>query len=185
MTRAVRRAQVRAPLAAVVLAAALAAGCGEDVPPEPPPFTLAAPALADGVLPPAHTCRTGGSPAVTWSGVPEGTAELVLVSERPGARPAARWLVAGIRPDAAGLPEALPHVSRDAGGIAGLRQGVNERGRIGWSGPCADGSGRAVRLRLLALDAPTRLSDGYDVRALERAIRGRVIGEADLTARAG
>ena len=69
------------------------------------------------------------SPELAWSGVPDGTAELVLLCEDPDA-PAGtfpHWLVTGIDPASTGV---------DAGqtpkGGSALRNGF---GKAGWGGP--------------------------------------------------
>lgn len=142
--------------------------------------------VAGGVLPARYACREGVSPPLEWSGVPDGTAELALVAQTvaPGGGTSTRWMVVGIAPQMRALPEAVPHLSRDAGGVRGLRQGVGDTARIGYRGPCASPGERRMRLRLLALDRRTRMADGFDRRTLDRALAGAVIAEADLELRA-
>lgn len=184
------RAALRGAGALVAVVAGIGAtGCGvggDDPAPEPPVFAVSSPGIdGDGRLAPAHTCSGGGSsPSLAWAGVPEGTRELVVVVQRDRrwGTPVTRWMVARVPPASGGLPEGLPRVSRDAGGIRGLRQGVNALDHIGWTAPCTRDRG-TYTVRLLALRRPTRLGDGYRRADLDRALRGRVIQEATLSFR--
>lgn len=167
----------------VTAASGAVAGCGDGGSHEPAVFALTSPVrAADGTLPVRFTCRDGVSPPLGWSGVPAGTAELAVVAEAvaPAAGTSTRWMAVGIDPARRDLPEAIPHLSRDAGGVRGLRQGVGDTARIGYRGPCDAPGERRLRIRLLALDRPTRLGDGFDRRALDRVLTGAVLAEADL-----
>lgn len=83
-----------------------------------------------GRIPTKHT--TDGddvSPELRWSGVPEGTRQLVLICHDPDApRPDGftHWVVCGIDPAVTGLAE---------GDSDGYVEGVNDNGGTGYSGP--------------------------------------------------
>lgn len=69
------------------------------------------------------------SPALEWSGVPEGTAELVLLREDPDApgRTFLHWLVTGIDPSTTGVGEGeVP---------PGGQEWTNGFGEVGYGGP--------------------------------------------------
>lgn len=75
----------------------------------PDTLELGMPALDGTVLPPRFTADGAGiSPALTWSGVPEGTAELVLIVEdadAPSPKPLVHLIAYAIPPEDAGVPE--------------------------------------------------------------------------------
>lgn len=73
--------------------------------------------------------RDNISPALEWSGVPDGTTELLLLCEDPDAPSGSflHWLVTGIDPTSAGVAEgATP---------SGGREWPNGFGETGWGGP--------------------------------------------------
>jgi hypothetical protein len=115
------------------------------------------------------------SPALAWEGVPEGTAELALVVEDPDAPGATftHWLVVGLDPSAAGLPEGARLES----------EGTNDFGDVGYGGPCPPG-GEEHRyvFRLLALHAPSGLEPGADRATFDDAVAPSLHAEARLTA---
>ncbi|MER6524019.1 YbhB/YbcL family Raf kinase inhibitor-like protein [Streptomyces sp. NPDC001508] len=95
------------------------------------------------------------SPPLTWSGVPDDTAELALLCEDPDAPSGTfvHWLVTGIDPRVGGL---------DAGetpqGGQAHRNGFGERGWGGPQPPVGDDAHRYF-FRLYALPAPVSLPD--------------------------
>jgi len=135
-----------------------------------------------GEIPMRHTCEGEDlAPPLQWTGVPEGTASLVLIVDDPDAPdPAApqrtwvHWVLYDLPPNATGLPEGgqpLP---------AGTREGLNDWGRHGYGGPCPP-AGRhryffklyALARRLPALARPTKA-------AVEQAMQGHVLAQAEL-----
>jgi Raf kinase inhibitor-like YbhB/YbcL family protein len=175
-------------VAAVVLFASLAAGCGggergSAVPSEaaaPQSIELRSPAFRDGTsIPRQYTCDGAGtSLPLTWTGVPPRAAELVLVVQDPDAPGGTfvHWTLYGLRPDATGLR---------AGAVpSGARQGENSDGSDEWFAPCPpkDDDPHRYVIALYALKQPSGLNAGAslkDVRgALERdaMARGELIG---------
>ncbi|MGH3574320.1 MAG: YbhB/YbcL family Raf kinase inhibitor-like protein, partial [Pseudonocardiaceae bacterium] len=91
-------------------------------------LTLSSPAFADKEFIPAqYTCDGDNvSPPLSWSEVPEGAAELVLLLEDPDAPGGTHvhWSLFGIDPSCGGLEEGkLP---------AGAVGGKNDYGRTDW-----------------------------------------------------
>jgi Raf kinase inhibitor-like YbhB/YbcL family protein len=111
------------------------------------------------------------SPPLSWSGVPEGTAELVLMCEDPdaGKVPFLHWLVTGIEPTANAVAEGeVP---------AGGQEWPNGFGSVGYCGPrppVGDDPHRYF-FRLYALAEPMKLpvrptsGDVYDAARTELA----------------
>ena len=107
-------------------------------------------------IPRKYTCEGEDiSPGLTWEGLPEGTASLVLIVDDPDAPdPAAprmvwdHWVLYNILPTANGLaegvlPESLPQ---------GCTEGINSWGRTSYGGPCPPVGRHRYFHRLYALD---------------------------------
>ncbi|HEY3895816.1 MAG TPA: YbhB/YbcL family Raf kinase inhibitor-like protein [Pseudonocardiaceae bacterium] len=145
------------------------------------PLTLTSSAFADnGFFPAQYTCDGENvSPPLSWSEIPEGTAELVLLLEDldgPGG-PQVYWVLYGLDPASGGL---------EAGKVPeGAVGGKNDYGRTDWAGPCPP-SGRAHRFAftLLALSEPSGLGEGASPRNdLPYALSGKVLAQAQLSAK--
>jgi Raf kinase inhibitor-like YbhB/YbcL family protein len=148
---------------------------------------LSSPSFAPGApIPRRHTADgSNASPPLHWSDLPPRTAELVVACEdpdAPGERPWIHWLVYGVRPHAAGLPEGLPRGRRELSEPGGLRQGWNDFGAVGWGGPDPPPNDppHRYRFRLLALDARLGLAGGLRHDRLWAACAGHILAEAEL-----
>jgi Raf kinase inhibitor-like YbhB/YbcL family protein len=134
-----------------------------------------------GTLP--RACTADGadrSPALAWSGAPEGTGAFALVVDDPDA-PAGlwvHWVCYDLPGTAAGL---APDQPRTPGLAGGASQGSNSWGRTGWNGPSPP-PGRPHRyfFKLYALDRPLGLAPGATARDLEAAMQGRVLAQAEV-----
>lgn len=133
-------------------------------------------------IPTRHTCEGQDlAPALQWSGVPAQAASLVLIVDDPDAPdPAApqrtwvHWVLYDIPPAAAGLPEGghpLP---------AGTREGLNDWQRSGWGGPCPPIGRHRYFFKLYALDRVLPPLQRPTKAAVEAAMRGHVLAEAEL-----
>ncbi len=123
------------------------------------------------------------SPDLSWGGVPDGTHELALAVEDPDAPGATftHWLVYGLDPRSSDLPEGIPQEAEVAA-LAGLRQGENDFGDLGYGGPCPPGGDEHRYIfRLLSLDAPVELEPGADRAAFDGTVAPHVLAEARLT----
>lgn len=94
------------------------------------------------------------SPAFRWTGVPDGTRELLLVCRDPEAFRGTfmHWAAYGIPPDWTCL-----HAGYEEGADApGFHQAVNDFGHPGYGGPCPPkgDTPHSYHFRLSALDAP-------------------------------
>ena len=138
----------------------------------------------EGKIPRQYTCQGQDiSPALAWSGVPDGTRSLALIVDDPDAPdPAApkmtwvHWVLYNLSPGTTGLPEAVP----PSGLPAGTREGLNDWDRTGYGGPCPPIGRHRYFHKLYALDV--ELPDlGRPTKAkLEKAMRGHVLSEAVL-----
>ncbi len=117
-------------------------------------LTLTAADFAGGEALPAYaSCDGDGeSPALTWSAVPAGTAELALTVVDPDDDGAVNWAVTAIPPDATGAPRG----EAPAGAITH----TNSDGEVGWASVCPpDGETHTYELTLYALPEPLGLDD--------------------------
>jgi len=150
-------------------------------------MTLTSPSFdAGGDIPRRHTCDGEGvSPALAWSDVPKGARTLALIVDDPDAPdPAApkmtfvHWVVYDIPATATGLEEGAsgPSLPMD------VRFGLNGWGRSAYGGPCPPVGRHRYFFKLYALDTELgRAGRPISTKAeLERAMRGHVLGEAQL-----
>lgn len=137
-----------------------------------------------GEIPPRCTCEGQDlSPELAWAGVPAGTRTLALIVDDPDAPdPAApkmtyvHWVLYNIPATAAGLPEGVS----SAGLPAGTREGVNDWKRTGYGGPCPPIGRHRYFHKLYALDRELLDLHRPTKPALEAAMRGHVLGQAEL-----
>jgi Raf kinase inhibitor-like YbhB/YbcL family protein len=155
--------------------------------PARPQLLLTSPSFAEGeTIPRRHTA--GGrnlSPALHWSGEPQGTASYVLIFDDPdaGAVPWLHWLLYDIPAGVHHLPEGLEPAPELANGARhGRCWGVSQHSRSGYQGPQPPpGPPHRYRLRLLALDRRLGLPAGAGLAMVEEAMAGHVLAEASLS----
>lgn len=142
-----------------------------------------------GVIPPKYTCdgERGLSPALKFSGVPEGAVSLALLADDPdipsvfkqqrGIDSFDHWTLFNLPPETAGIAE---------GQSAGVR-GLNSAGGYTYTGPCPppeyEPSEHRYFFRLYALDAMLPLSEGATKQEVLDAMEGHVIESAELVGR--
>lgn len=104
-------------------------------------FTLISTSFShNAVIPSRHTCDGADtSPALSWSGLPEGTQSLALIVDDPDAPdPAApkmtwiHWVLYNIPPSTTGLAEGIQEKDLPPGTL----QGLNDWKKTGYGDPC-------------------------------------------------
>ena len=146
------------------------------------PLTLSSPAFQHrGEIPKVHTCDGANTPPpLAWREAPPGTKSLALIVDDPDAPdPAApthtyvHWVMYDIPPTTTGLGE-------DGAVPAGARAGLNDGKQTSYRGPCPPIGRHRYFFKLYALD--TTLGDLSTPKkdALERAMRGHVLAQAEL-----
>lgn len=138
-------------------------------------------AFAEGAPIPDVNARDGAdaSPALSWSGVPEGTQSLALICDDPDAPRGTwvHWVYFDLPASRSSLPEGVPKGEKpEPGGV----QGKNDFGDLGWGGPQPP-RGHGVHhyeFRLAALDTLLRLPPGSTKAQVESAMRGHVLALA-------
>jgi len=127
-----------------------------------------------GHIPERHTSDGEDvAPALTWSGVPEGTQSFALVVHDPDAPLVdgfTHWVAYNVPGDAEGVPE----------GGEGVTHGVNSLGSEGYNGPAPPpGHGpHHYYFWVYALDQDLELEPGLDRRSLLERIEDHVIEQA-------
>ena len=145
-------------------------------------LTLASTAFTEGgSIPARHTCEgQDTAPALSWSGVPEGTKSLALIVDDPDApdpkapkRTWVHWVLYDIPPDRAGIAE---------GGATppGARDGRNDWNKTGYGGPCPPIGRHRYFHKLYALDVALGDRGTLTKADLEAAMKGHVLAEARL-----
>jgi len=132
-------------------------------------------------LPREYTCEGQDiSPSLFWSGVPAQTMSLALICDDPDAPMGTwvHWVLYNIPAEAGGLAEDLPKtgVLKD-----GSRQGFNDSGKLGFSGPCPPpGKPHRYFFKLYALDIKLDIKGTATKEKLLAAMEGHVLAEASI-----
>jgi Raf kinase inhibitor-like YbhB/YbcL family protein len=151
-----------------------------------PGLTLTSTAWEDGgVIPNRHAGAEGVSPVLSWTNVPQGTAEFVLVMNDPEpVRPAGsvsgdilHWMVVKIPAGTTSLREGAG-AAQSALLPAGARQIQPYRGPGAPVPPM-----HHYTLTLYALNAPLQLAEDADRAAVMAAMEGKVLARGIFTGR--
>lgn len=116
------------------------------------------------------------SPPLTIGNLPEGTKALALTMIDPDGQNWVHWLVANI-PVAEELPKNSSIAMADS-----LLQGKNDFGSTGYGGPTPPSGTHHYVITVYALSDPLPLKDGYKLKAFQKALEGKVLAQAVLTA---
>lgn len=146
----------------------------------PDPIQLRSPAFRHGdVIPRAHTCEGEDlSPPLSWTGVPLERRSLALVCDDPDAPRGTwvHWVLYNLPGETVELSPGVPAVPELP---SGARQGRNDSGEIGYSGPCPPpGKPHRYFFRLYALDTALNLPPGVNRSDLEAAMAGHILAQA-------
>lgn len=164
------------------LVVALVWGLAQRAPAVAQVLRLSSPAFAHGTaIPKKYTCdRAGISPPLRWTGAPAATRSFVVFAEDidvpAGTWP--HWVLYDLPARSTGVRQGLPSSERLP---SGAKQGTNEFGKIGYSGPCPPpGPMHSYYFRVYALDAPTGLEPGATKVQVIRAMRHHVLAVAEV-----
>ncbi len=148
-------------------------------------LSLSSPAFANnGPIPKKYTCEGADvSPPLAWKGIPAQARSLALIVDDPDAPdPAApkttwvHWVLYNLPVGAADLPEAVAGSALPEG----TREGLNDWQRKGYGGPCPPIGRHRYFFKLYALDAVLAAIDKPTRQAVERAMHGHVVAQAEL-----
>ena len=145
-------------------------------------LTLTSAAFRDGeTIPVVHTCDGEDlSPPLAWSGAPVETRSFALICDDPDAPRGTwvHWLLWNLPADAVELGQGIPPRPELP---SGARQGLNDGGDLGYSGPCPPpGPPHRYFFRLHALDTSLNLPPGVNRSDSEAAMGGHVLAQGSL-----
>ena len=154
----------------------------EEVPPEEIEMEIISAAFQNGeTIPTQYTCSGQDiSPALNWSGVPEGTQSFALIVDDPDAPGGTftHWVIFNIPADTIELGEAIPTSSELP---SGALQGRNSFGRIGYDGPCPPpGTPHHYHFVLYALGRALDLPAGASNVQVLNAMQDHILAQAEL-----
>ncbi len=144
---------------------------------------ITSPAFADGAeIPKKYTCEGEDvSPALAFSGVPEGTVSLVLIVDDPDAPdPKApkmtyvHWVLFDLPPDTTEIIEGIVDLPN------ATKSGLNDLKRTGYGGPCPPIGRHRYFFKLYALDTKLEGLSGATKTDVVAAMEGHVLAEAQL-----
>ena len=134
----------------------------------------------DGDIPARFTCSGDNlSPALAWTDPPSGTQSLALIVDDPDAPGGVftHWVLYDLAASARQLPEGTQMKADPEGG----RQGSNGFDKTGYGGPCPPpGHVHRYYFRLYALDSKLGLPPGASKSAVEKAMKGHVLAQAEV-----
>jgi Raf kinase inhibitor-like YbhB/YbcL family protein len=144
-------------------------------------FTVRTDAFRNGgEIPAKYTCSgVNVSPELQWSDAPQGTKSLTLIVDDPDAPGGTwtHWIIWDIPPQAADLPEGVPHNESLSNGA---RQGKSDFGSAGYGGPCPPpGKSHRYFFRMYALDKVLELKAGSERSGLEDAMKRHILTQAE------
>jgi Raf kinase inhibitor-like YbhB/YbcL family protein len=137
-------------------------------------------------IPPRHAAEgDNASPAIEWSGAPDGVQSFVLIVDDPDAaapKPFTHWIAYDLPPAILSLREGVPTdpVLVD---IEGAKQGTNSRGSTGYFGPRppVGDPPHNYHFQVFALDTPQLgLPPGATREQVLGAMEGHVLAEGEI-----
>lgn len=144
-------------------------------------MNLTSPAFTQGQpIPVKFSCKGADvSPALVWSEPPTGTKSFALIMDDPDAPMGTwvHWVLFNIPAAARALPEGVPTSATLADGSV---QGVTSARSAGYHGPCPPSGTHRYFFKLYALDTALNLTSSADKKAVEAAMEGHILAQAEL-----
>ena len=132
------------------------------------------------MIPKRYACDGANvSPPLAWTGVPENAKSIAVFCDDPDAPMGAwvHWILFNLPASAKDLPEHVPNDRMLAGGA---KQGANDSGKIGYSGPCPPSGTHRYYFKVYALDKQLDLEPGVKKGPFVSAIEGRILAQGHL-----
>jgi len=134
-----------------------------------------------GYIPVRYTCDAQNfSPPLSWADAPSSAKSFVLICDDPDApfQTWVHWVVFNIPADVTGFKE---NITVEELISAGIIQGVNDFGKIGYGGPCPpQGKPHRYFFKLYALDVNLPLEEGATKKEVIAAMQGHIAAEAKI-----
>lgn len=133
-----------------------------------------------GMIPSKYTCDGEDiSPPLSWSGVPEGTKSIALISDDPDAPMGTwvHWVAFNLPPETRELIEDISHGEMlEVGG----KQGKTDFGKVGYGGPCPPSGTHRYYFKIYALDSMINSEAGITKADLLEAMKGHILAQGQL-----
>lgn len=137
-------------------------------------------------IPKNFTCDGADvSPELSWSDAPRGIQTFALIMDDPDAPSGTwtHWAIYNLAADTNSTPQNVNKIDQLPDGAM---QGRNDFRKIGYGGPCPPpGKPHRYFFRLYALDTKLSLKPGASRQEVEQAIKGHVLGQAELMGKYG
>jgi Raf kinase inhibitor-like YbhB/YbcL family protein len=139
-----------------------------------------------GSIPKKYTCDgSDASPALAWSGAPQGTQSFALIADDPDAPVGtwSHWVLYDLAATTTSLPE---NISKVEAPPTGGHQGRNDFRKTGYGGPCPPpGTPHRYFFKLYAVDRQLNLKSGASQKDVEEALKGHILAQAELMGKYG
>lgn len=133
-----------------------------------------------GMIPSKYTCDGSDiSPPISWSGLPDKTVSIALISDDPDAPMGTwvHWVLYDLPANVTDIPENVPteKVLKNGG-----KQGITDFRRIGYGGPCPPSGTHRYYFKIYSLDVKLGLDPGASKDQLLSAMKGHILDEGQL-----
>jgi Raf kinase inhibitor-like YbhB/YbcL family protein len=131
----------------------------------------------NGKIPSKYTCDGANvSPPLTFEGVPQNAASLVLIADDPDA-PAGTWVHWVMYNILATTGRLQENIRPDA---EFAFQGMNDFGRVGFGGPCPPNGTHRYFFKLYAVTRKLDLKPGATKQQVEAAMKGHILEQSEI-----
>ena len=136
-----------------------------------------------GLIPKKYTCDGNNvSPPLRWDSVPDGTESIAIICEDPDAPSGTwvHWILFNLPAECRELAENTPD---DETLHDSTRQGINDFGSIGYSGPCPPWGIHRYFFKIFALDCTLDIVHLVDKDILNLAMGDHILATGQLMGR--
>lgn len=147
-------------------------------------FSITSPHFSNnGSLPKKYSCEGDNvNPDLHWGPTPAGTKSYLLIVDDPDAptpQPWVHWILFNIPADVTELQERV-----DVASLQGAQQGKTSGNKLTYEGACPPrGHGtHHYHFKIYALDTMLALQNGANRPAVEQAMKGHVLAQAEIVA---
>jgi Raf kinase inhibitor-like YbhB/YbcL family protein len=127
------------------------------------------------------------SPPLTWTSPPSNTKSFTIICEDSDTSTSSgglfcHWIIFNIPGNATQLEEGITNQKTLDNGI---KQGTNDFGRIGYSGPSPPNGTHRYVFKIYALDTILNLEPGVTKQHINDAIQGHILSQTQITGKYG
>ena len=131
-----------------------------------------------GEIPQKYTAKGENiSPPLLWTSIPAGTQSFSIICEDIDANSFTHWVVFNIPGNVNQLSEGITNQGTLENGA---KQGINDFGKIGYSGPAPPSGTHRYVFKIYALDIELNLGVGATKNEVNSAIQGHILGTSQI-----